>query len=329
MQFFYLFSFVVAASYAVALPQPAELSEKYSNNADTTLASGLEARSYQPVLNSYKKSATLMSLKRRDDSEGSVEDNSEGSLEANSEESSEDNSEGSGTPPPPDTTPDDSEGSPEEDSGSDSSPPPDTTPDEPFIDPFTEDAVSTENIASTIDNVGDGNADLYPKGEMAGRVIGDYIGLMIAKYFRKSTYVTVALKRWVNKSMNSMLRTIRSGLSDDKYSWTLPFLTNVYNEWEDEFTTRHKKILGYTLSILKDPESAVDNFQRIHRSFEYIFTSQWNFLSELRLRLDFEDGKTLRGYVSDIIKSQGEFVTKQEKFYYKIMKEFKAKYPQE
>ncbi|KAH6564913.1 hypothetical protein BASA62_007621 [Batrachochytrium salamandrivorans] len=64
----YLFSSVVAVSYAAALPQPAGLSEKYSNSANTTLASGLEARSYQPVLNSYKESATLMSLKRRDDS---------------------------------------------------------------------------------------------------------------------------------------------------------------------------------------------------------------------------------------------------------------------
>ncbi|KAH6566782.1 hypothetical protein BASA62_006489 [Batrachochytrium salamandrivorans] len=45
--------------------------KKYSNNVDTTLASGLEARSYQPGLNSHKESATLMSLKRRDDSEGS------------------------------------------------------------------------------------------------------------------------------------------------------------------------------------------------------------------------------------------------------------------
>ncbi|KAH6589035.1 hypothetical protein BASA50_010319 [Batrachochytrium salamandrivorans] len=68
MQFLYMFSSVVAVSYAAALPQPAGLSEKYSNSANTTLASGLEARSYQPVLNSYKESATLMSLKRRDDS---------------------------------------------------------------------------------------------------------------------------------------------------------------------------------------------------------------------------------------------------------------------
>ncbi|KAH6589004.1 hypothetical protein BASA50_010332, partial [Batrachochytrium salamandrivorans] len=48
MQFFHLFSLVVVASYAAAHPQPAGLSEKHSNNADATLASGLEARSYQP-----------------------------------------------------------------------------------------------------------------------------------------------------------------------------------------------------------------------------------------------------------------------------------------
>ncbi|KAH9248923.1 hypothetical protein BASA83_000469 [Batrachochytrium salamandrivorans] len=65
MQFFHLFSFVVVASYAAALPQPAELSEKYSSNVDTNLATGLEARSYQPALNSQKNPATLMSLERR------------------------------------------------------------------------------------------------------------------------------------------------------------------------------------------------------------------------------------------------------------------------
>ncbi|KAH9276626.1 hypothetical protein BASA83_000755 [Batrachochytrium salamandrivorans] len=68
MQFLHLFSFVVVASYAAALPQPAGLSEKYSNNVDATLASGLEARSYQPGSNSHKDSATLVSLKRRGNS---------------------------------------------------------------------------------------------------------------------------------------------------------------------------------------------------------------------------------------------------------------------
>ncbi|KAH6592280.1 hypothetical protein BASA61_004603 [Batrachochytrium salamandrivorans] len=38
MQFFYLVSFVAVVSNAAALPQPAGLSEKYSNNVDATLA---------------------------------------------------------------------------------------------------------------------------------------------------------------------------------------------------------------------------------------------------------------------------------------------------
>ncbi|KAH9252330.1 hypothetical protein BASA81_009701 [Batrachochytrium salamandrivorans] len=93
MQFFNLFSFVVAASYAAALPQPAELSGKHSNNADTNLAFGLEARSYQPVLNSQRDSATLVLLKRQDDSEGSPEDGSEESTGDDSEESTGDDDE--------------------------------------------------------------------------------------------------------------------------------------------------------------------------------------------------------------------------------------------
>ncbi|KAH9269295.1 hypothetical protein BASA83_008657 [Batrachochytrium salamandrivorans] len=58
----------ILASYAAALPQPAGLSEKYSNDVDTNSASGLEARSYQPGSNSHKDSATLVSLKQRGNS---------------------------------------------------------------------------------------------------------------------------------------------------------------------------------------------------------------------------------------------------------------------
>ncbi|KAH6597365.1 hypothetical protein BASA50_004507 [Batrachochytrium salamandrivorans] len=67
MQFLCLFSFVVVASYAAALPQPAELSGKYPSNVNNDLASGLEARSYQPVVDTLTDSVALMSLKRRDD----------------------------------------------------------------------------------------------------------------------------------------------------------------------------------------------------------------------------------------------------------------------
>ncbi|KAH9270892.1 hypothetical protein BASA83_006845 [Batrachochytrium salamandrivorans] len=117
-----------------SLPQPGGLSEKHSNNVDTNLVSILEARSYQPGLNSYKELATSTLLKRQDDSEGSSEvDSGSGSSPSpdttpnDSEESSEVDS-GSGSSPSPDTTPNDSEESSEVDSGSGSSPSPDTTP---------------------------------------------------------------------------------------------------------------------------------------------------------------------------------------------------------
>ncbi|KAH6588881.1 hypothetical protein BASA50_010415 [Batrachochytrium salamandrivorans] len=74
MQLFYLLSFVVVASYAAALPQPAGLSEQYSNNVDTNLASILKARSYQPVLDIREDSPTLMSLERRAGSARSFHD---------------------------------------------------------------------------------------------------------------------------------------------------------------------------------------------------------------------------------------------------------------
>ncbi|KAH6594558.1 hypothetical protein BASA50_006508 [Batrachochytrium salamandrivorans] len=135
MQFFHLFSLVVAVSYAAVLPQPAGLSEKHSNNVDTNLVSILSARSYQPGLNSYKELATSTLLKRQDDSEGSSEvDSGSGSSPSpdttpnDSEESSEVDNSGSGSSPSPDTTPNDSEESSEVDSGSGSSPSPDTTP---------------------------------------------------------------------------------------------------------------------------------------------------------------------------------------------------------
>ncbi|KAH9244290.1 hypothetical protein BASA81_018312, partial [Batrachochytrium salamandrivorans] len=71
MQLFYLFSFAVVASCTAALPQPAELSKRYSDNVDVNLASILEARSYQPGFNSQQDSVASMLLKRQDNSEGS------------------------------------------------------------------------------------------------------------------------------------------------------------------------------------------------------------------------------------------------------------------
>ncbi|KAH6596991.1 hypothetical protein BASA50_004749 [Batrachochytrium salamandrivorans] len=72
MQFFRLLSFVVVVSHAAALPQPAELSDKYSSNVDITLASSLEARSYQPGLNPQENSIVDKFFKKGDFSSASI-----------------------------------------------------------------------------------------------------------------------------------------------------------------------------------------------------------------------------------------------------------------
>ncbi|KAH6574328.1 hypothetical protein BASA50_002455 [Batrachochytrium salamandrivorans] len=283
MQFFYLFSFVVVASYAVALPQPAELSEKYSSNVDATLASGLEARSYQPGLNSYKESATLVSLKRRDDSEGSSE----------------------------------------EDGESDSSPPPDTTSNEPFNDPFTKDAVSSENLASTINRVGDGNADIFKDGELAIQKIDGPVRDKVARYLRRAAYVNVALRRWSHESVDDIVDLITSGLSKNDYSKEEPGLTKRLKESKDNFRSGLDAIVDYTMKIVEGDGSVTDNLQNINQSFGRTFSSRWTLLWKLKSLLKkFEAGKTLEGQLGDITASVSVFLTEQYNLHEEIMGEF-------
>ncbi|KAH6573834.1 hypothetical protein BASA50_000295 [Batrachochytrium salamandrivorans] len=306
MQFFYLFPFVVAASYAVALPQPAGLSEQYLNNVDTTLASGLQARSYQPELNSYKESATLMSLKRRDDSEGSSGEDSE-----------------SDPSPPPDTTPNDSEESSEEDSGSDSSPPPETTPNGPFSDPFNKDEISSENLASTINRVGDGNADIFKDGELAIQKIDGPARDMVARYLRKAAYVNVALERWAYESVPDILELIKSGLNEDEYSKEEPDLTERIKNLEDKYNAGLSEIVDGATKIVEGDGSVIDNFQNINKSFGRIFSSPWTLLWKLKsLLAKFEAGKTLEGNLADVAASVSKFLEEQYDLHEEIMKEF-------
>ncbi|KAH6587264.1 hypothetical protein BASA50_001397 [Batrachochytrium salamandrivorans] len=114
-------------------PPPASgLSDEYSNGADITFASFLGARSYQPGLNPKEDPVALMSLKRRDDSGG--------------------NSDGSGPPSPPLLSPEDIQ---------------------EVIDKFFKDSdLTSANISSTIDKVGDGAVNFYKDGDKAGKEIG-------------------------------------------------------------------------------------------------------------------------------------------------------------
>ncbi|KAH9247366.1 hypothetical protein BASA81_015029 [Batrachochytrium salamandrivorans] len=282
MQFFHLFSFVVVASYAAALPQPAGQSEKYSNNVDTTLASGLEARSYQPVLNSQKDLATLTSLKRRDDSEGLA-----------------------GEP-----------------SRSDPSPPFTSSLKEIDDSAVTESNLSTKRLASTIDKAENDVPAFYMDGELAGKRISGRAGDMTAEYIRKSLYVNAVLNQWVQHSVPGIRIYIKSGLSEDEYSKAEPDLTETIKKWENVSNDELKAIYNAINDIINDDGSAIENVEKISISFRHSTNSHWTIIWKLiRLLKKFEAGKTLEGQLDDIVESFFRFRTDQNILFMRTMKE--------
>ncbi|KAH6573646.1 hypothetical protein BASA62_002833 [Batrachochytrium salamandrivorans] len=239
MQFFHLFSFVVVASYAAALPQPAGLSEK--------------------------DSATLVSLKRRDDSEGSSEENS----------------------------------------GSDSPPPPATTPGHTVSVPFTNDDVSTMNLASMIKNVRDGGYIVEGGVERSGNMIGGLVGDMMTMYLGKATY---------------------SGLGDDEYSKIEQDLTKSIERLERVFRAGLYGMADGASNITNDFGSATENFQQIRDAFKGSLDSFTTIISILKDKLkSFEADKTLEGQLVDISKSVDDFFNQdQEPLFDEIMKGLRA-----
>ncbi|KAH6560843.1 hypothetical protein BASA50_007412 [Batrachochytrium salamandrivorans] len=303
MQFFHLFSFVVVASYAAALPQPAGLSEKYSNSVDTTLASGLETRSYQPGLNSYKDSATLMSLKRRDDSEESPEDNSGGSPEDNSERSPEANSGGSS----------------EDNSELDSTQPLVTIFEETVKYFFSDSDLSSKNLSSTIDRVGDGDFVFFENGELAGNKIGGTIGNMMGKYFRRATYVSTVLRNWSHKVAPDIVKFIKSSLGDEEYSKVEPGWLKTSRKLGFDFDEEVDEVIAATKNILEEVGFVTENMQRIHKSFQRTFDNRRRFILNLSELLGkFGAGKIIQEYLADVIRSLFDFGALQ-RYYYDVI----------
>ncbi|KAH6564960.1 hypothetical protein BASA60_010092 [Batrachochytrium salamandrivorans] len=247
MQFFYLFSFVAVVSNAAALPQPAELSEKYPNNVDTTLASSLSARSYQPGSNSHKDSATLTSLERRDSSEGSSGGNR-----------------GSGTPPP--STPD---------------------PNKTFGNTFSDSAVSSMNISSTIDNVGD--------------------------------------DEWMGAEGTGILLTIQSILGEAEFSEMLPAFLETFEGFIDNATAKEKEAAEATSNILKDTGTVIQNVEKIHVSFGLVFNNRISSFDLLKSLLgNSEAVETLLTYFFNMRTSLDKFLANQQRIHDEIMEKLRA-----
>ncbi|KAH6592645.1 hypothetical protein BASA50_007933 [Batrachochytrium salamandrivorans] len=218
MQFFHLLSFVGVASYAAALPQPAGLSEKYSNNVDITLASILKARSYQPVLDTREDLPTLMSLERRADSAGSPRVNS-----------------GSGTPPL--STLDYEEAK------------------KLIYSLFEKSDFSFANIASTIDNVGDGFAELSENGEKVGNKIGGTAGDLLAKYVRRNTYNVEEAIQLLVEAINNLVKifdVIKTLMSKSESGKTIYDEISTTIESLDEFIAEQQRLHDEIITALED-----------------------------------------------------------------------------
>ncbi|KAH9263446.1 hypothetical protein BASA83_013172 [Batrachochytrium salamandrivorans] len=216
---------------------------------------------------------------------------------------------------------DDSEGSSGDDSGSDSFLPSTSDPNEPFKSPFTDSNVSSMNLASTIDNVGDGNADLYKDGEKAGQKIGGPAGDMVKRYFRKNAYVNVALRHWVHESVPGILEKIKSLWGDDEYSRLEPDLKKDIKKWEDEFRAGLNAIVDATTNILEDVGSVAQNLQTIGRSFRRTLFNRVELLWKLmHLLRPFESSKALLGYLANIHVSSSKFYIEQQSIYVGIVR---------
>ncbi|KAH9269799.1 hypothetical protein BASA83_008116 [Batrachochytrium salamandrivorans] len=284
MQFFYLLSFAVVASHAAALPQPAGLSEKYSNNVDNNLAFGLEARSYQPESNFHKDSPTLMSLERRAGSAGS----SKGNFVF-------------GTPPLSRFDYGDAE--------------------KLIVSLFKQGDFSFANLSSTIEKVGDGFSELSENGEKVGTKIVGAAGALLARYLRKAAYVNLALTVSAAGELGTTVFFIRSIETPNVVSaFTQTFVKSIgeAEKKEAESDDSIVNILKDTGNTVQNAEAAiqslVDALDILVEFFDAIKT----------LMGKSESGKAFYDGISTTIESLVKFSAEQQKLREEIITALRA-----
>ncbi|KAH6564479.1 hypothetical protein BASA60_010300 [Batrachochytrium salamandrivorans] len=287
MQFFYLFSFVVVASYAAARPQPAGLSEKHSDNADATLASGLEARSYQPGLNSQRDSATLVSLERR------------GSYEEFSRDHRRD-----GLSHPPRSTPKDRLRR---------------------ISHFFDKAeTGSLFLPFMIGEIREGFVDVPKNVLAAGKAVGrtDY---WLVNYLNKSLYAANILKEWVEATEKSLVAVIKAGLDGKEYSKVEPLLKDASEKLAADASDNLQQVTAAVSAIGEKTSSAKPEVETIHAAFGRTFDAYKLYLATLQLQLvRFEAGRTLNRHLSVGVKSLAGFSLRQEELYDEIIEKLET-----
>ncbi|KAH9247170.1 hypothetical protein BASA84_001254 [Batrachochytrium salamandrivorans] len=337
MQFLCLFSFVVVASYAAALPQPAELSGKYSSNVNSDLASGLEARSYQPVADTLTDSVTLMSLKRRDDDSKQLPRTSSretfkggnslskggGSLSKGGDKSSKGGgslskgggslSKGGGSL---------SKGgdeSSEEDDESGTSPSTDTTSkkDTGRSQTNLEKAEQgTFMLSSTISGVGDGPDNAPRNVKAAGKARSGPTGDGLIVYLNRSLYISDKLKDWVNKVGSYAILVVYDSFGHTDYSTTVRPLRDTTTALTKRVRDLLKAINDGIRNITRKTGPFKVQFKSIHASFERIFGSYQEYFAALQAQLAKVRGtENICKYLTNAREILGQFFEQQDGLY--------------
>ncbi|KAH6562461.1 hypothetical protein BASA50_005775 [Batrachochytrium salamandrivorans] len=288
MQFFHLVSFVVVASYAAALPQPAGLSEQYSNNADITLASILEARSYQPVSNAREDSPTLMSLERR----------------AGSARSSEGKS-GFSVPPLSELSRDEAK--------------------KLIYSLLKKEAFSFANISSTIEKTGNGIAELSEDGEKAGTKIGGSVGDLLSLYVRRNIYVSVSLTLLLGNEGEAIISFIKSIETPKNSSKIFSDFFQTFMDLTVGANEKEKRSDGFIVNILKDSGTVAQN---VEAAIKLLVEAVDNFVKLFdvlkTLMGKSESGKTFYDDISSMMESLTKFSAEQQNLHDKIIKALKV-----
>ncbi|KAH6578795.1 hypothetical protein BASA61_000024 [Batrachochytrium salamandrivorans] len=232
-----------------------------------------------------KDSATLTSLKRRDSSEGSAEEDSGVGFFILSTSNLE----------------------------------------EEIKKAFTDDDVSTENISSTIDRVGDGIPEISVNGELAGKRITGTLGDMVARYLRRAQYVNIALDRWTKLDEYNSFRVIESGLSEDEYSKIKPFILKSGVELLRNVEEMTRAANRDIFNISGDVSTLADDLGAINIVFMHSLEYYNEFFEKLRSVLGkFPAGQTLYGYLSNAEKSIDKFDADQYQIYEEILDKLEA-----
>ncbi|KAH9244139.1 hypothetical protein BASA81_018468 [Batrachochytrium salamandrivorans] len=284
MQFLYLFSFVVAASYAAALPQPAGLSEKYSNNADATLVSDLEARSYQPGSNSHKDSATLVSLKRRGNYEGS------------------DPSPSSPPPPSPSSvvfTFDHTQWGPK--------------------DPVERAKLNAQNLSLMIKELGKGLIGAPKYIKEVGAAVGGTVEETLVEYLRNARQATDSLEGWVEDAEEGLVITIKSGLGDDEYSKVKSLLDDASEKLKADVSYNLQQVAdalsnikGKTVPVKLELDAVQQALGRVFKDYELYLETFQHQLSK------FAAGQEFNELLAAGVTSLENFSLKQQDLYYTV-----------